>query len=164
LVAGKTNAFNRILQRVILKLFVATDPPGALVSIGNEQAGTSPVERMLPAGTYPIKLEKEGFKTKIETLTLKSPAEKLYSLAKLEEGSVQFTAYPFADVYVDGKFTVKVPPLKSFQFQEGKHTVTFNSPSLNKRYNVEVEIKAGRSIHIHMNMQTGESKITEEEI
>jgi serine/threonine protein kinase len=164
LVAGKTNVVNRILQRVMLKLSVATDPPGALVSVGNEQLGISPIEKMLPAGTYTIKLEKEGFKTKIETLTLRSSAEKLYPLARLEEGSVQFSAYPFADISVDGKFIVKVPPLKSFKFLEGKHAVTFNSPSLNKQYNVEVEIKAGRSVHVHMNMQTGESKITEEKI
>ena len=162
LVAGKTNAVSRVLQRVMLKLVITTDPPGALVSIGNDQARVAPVEKVLPAGTYTIKLEKEGFKTTIETLTLKSSTEKLYPLAKLVQGSVQFTAFPFADVYVDGEFVVKVPPLKSFSFMEGKHAVIFSSSSLNKRYLVEVEVKAGRSVHVHMNMQTGESKITEE--
>jgi len=42
---------------------------------------------------------------------------------------------------------------------EGKHTIEFVSPELNKKFSIEVEIRAGESKEIRMNMETGESKV-----
>jgi len=42
---------------------------------------------------------------------------------------------------------------------EGKHTIEFISTRLNKKFTVEVEIKAGESKEIRMNMTTGVSKV-----
>ena len=155
------NNLQRALKSITYTLTVSTNPPGARVFIGEVFMGISPLKISNLFGTYNIKIEKEGYKTIKETIVVKSDGDKFYDLVKIkvEFVKIRFKANPYADVYIDGKLIGEVPPIRIQEVEEGKHKIEFVSAPLNKKYTVEVEIKAGESIEIRMNMETGEYKV-----
>jgi hypothetical protein len=155
------NYLQRALKSITYTLTVSTTPPGTRVFIGEVFMGISPLKISNLFGTYNIKIEKEGYKTIKETIVVKSDGDKFYDLVKIkvEFVKIRFKANPYADVYIDGKLIGEVPPIRIQEVEEGKHKIEFVSAPLNKKYTVEVEIKAGESIEIRMNMETGEYKV-----
>ena len=61
------------------RLVVRSDPTAAAVSIDGEPAGTTPVRRPVEAGTYEVRLEKEGYASTGRTVSV-APGEE-YELA-----------------------------------------------------------------------------------
>jgi len=53
----------------------------------------------------------------------------------------------------------EVPPIRELEISAGKHVIEFVATKLNKKFTVEVEIKAGENKEIRMNMQTGKHAI-----
>lgn len=155
------NPLQRSLRKVGYSLTIKTNPPGASVFIGNNSIGMSPAKASDLFGTYDIKIVKAGYKTIEESILVKYDSDKVYDLIKLKLGlgKVSIKVYPYADVLIDGKSIGEVPPIKTQEIEEGKHKIEFISTSLNKKFSVEVEIKAGESQEIQMNMETGKSKI-----
>lgn len=155
------NNLQRALKSITYTLNILTNPPGTRVSIGEVFMGISPLKIPNLFGTYNIKIEKEGYKTINETIVVRSDSDKLYDLVKikLEFVKIRFKANPYADVYIDGKLIGEVPPIRIQEVEEGKHKIEFVSAPLNKKYTVEVEIKAGENVEIRMNMETGEYKV-----
>jgi hypothetical protein len=49
--------------------------------------------------------------------------EKVARALQNRKGTLQVSAYPFADVYVNGKWIGEVPPVKKILLQTGKHRV-----------------------------------------
>lgn len=155
------NFFQRSLKRIMYSLSIKTYPPEARVLIGGEPIGTSPVKKMDLFGNYNIKIEKEGYRTIEESITLESDTEKTYDLIKLEPkvGKIILKVHPYATVFIDGKEIGEVPPTKIQEVKEGKHTIEFISKKLNKKITVEVEIRGEETKEIRMNMVTGKREI-----
>jgi len=155
------NSFERSLKRIMYGLSIKTNPPGASVSIGGEPIGTTPVKKMDLFGNYNIKIEKEGYETIKEPITVEFDTEKTYELIKLEPkvGKIILKVHPYANVFMDGKEIGEVPPTKTQEVKEGKHTIEFVSKKLNKKITVEVEIKGEETKEIRMNMETGKKEI-----
>lgn len=72
-----------------------------------------------------------------------------------EKQKIIIKAFPHADVSIDGGFIGEVPPARTQEIEVGIHTIEFVSKTLDRRYTVEVEIEAGVSREIRMNMITG---------
>jgi len=155
------NSIQRSLARSSYSLSLKTNPPGARVLIGNKPFGVSPVKISSLFGAYDIKIEKEGYKTIEESITIESDVEETYRLTKLKlgTGKIRLKVNPYADVLIDGKLIGEVPPIRVHEVTEGKHTIEFVSSMLNKKFTVEAEIAAGESIEIRMNMETGVHRI-----
>jgi hypothetical protein len=152
-----TNSFERSLKRIMYSLSIKTYPPEARVSIGGEPIGTTPVKRMDLFGNYKIKIEKEGYETIEEPITVEFDIEKMYDLIKLEPkvGKIILKVHPYANVFIDGKEIGEVPPTKIQEVKEGRHTIEFVSKKLNKKITIEVEIRGEETKEIRMNMETG---------
>jgi len=153
------NTIRRNFEKPRFGLRINTVPSGASVSIGNEPAAISPVAKGVEPGLYAIKIEKEGFRTVQESLAVEADVAKTYELIKLLPGKVRLNVNPYADVFIDGKSVGEVPPVKSMELAEGKHTLKFVSTGLNKTVTVELEIRSEESKEVRVNMATGESKI-----
>jgi len=153
------NFLQRTLERSKYNLSIKTNPPGALVSVGGKSAGESPVSLLAFFGRNSIKIEKEGYRTFEEWIDLQSDLEKKYDLVKLELVKIRLKVSPYANVFIDGKSIGEVPPTRTYEIEKGKHTIEFVHSELNKKYTVEVEIKAGESKEIRMNMNTGKSQV-----
>jgi len=155
------NSFERSLKRIMYSLSIKTYPPEARVSIGGEPIGTTPVKRMDLFGNYTIKIEKEGYETIEEPITVEADIEKTYDLIKLETkvGKIILKVHPYADVFIDGKEIGEVPPTKIQEVKEGRHTIEFVSKKLNKKITIEVEIRGEETKEIRMNMETGKKEI-----
>jgi serine/threonine protein kinase len=155
------NSFERSLKRIGYSLSIRTYPVGARVSVGGELIGTTPVKKTDLFGNYTLKIEKEGYKTIEEPLTVQSDTEKRYDLIKLElaVGKIILKVHPYANVFIDGEEIGEVPPTKIQKIKEGRHTIEFVSEKLNKKIAVEVEISGDETKEIRMNMETGKKEI-----
>jgi len=111
------------------------------------------------AGVYEIKIEKEGFRTLQESLSVKADVTKTFDLAKLQPGKIRFNINPYADIFISGKLAGEIVSEKTMELTEGKYSVKFVSSGLNKTLTAEVEIRAGESKEIRVSILTGEIKI-----
>jgi len=155
------NSFERSLKRILYSLSIKTYPAEARVSVGGESIGTTPVKKMGLFGKYYIKIEKEGYETIEEPITVEFDIEKTYDLIKLEPkvGKIILKVHPYANVFIDGKLIGEVPPSIIQEVEEGKHTIEFVSKKLNKKITIEVEIRDEETKEIRMNMETGKKEI-----
>jgi len=153
------NTIQRALTRIKYSLSIRTNPPEARVFIGDKLIGNSPARKSDLLGVCDIKIEKDGYKTIEESIDIKSDIERIYDLTKLELVKIRINVHPYANVLIDGKSIGEIPPIRIHEIEGGKHTIEFVSTDLNKRYSIEVEIKAGESKEIRMNMETGVSKV-----
>ncbi len=155
------NSIERSLERAKYYLTITTNPPEANVYISNNPVGKSPVNVLVFYGQNLIRIEKQGYKTIEEAITLKSDIEKEFIMTKvkIELVKIRINVQPYADVLIDGKLIGEVPPVRIQEVEEGKHTIEFIAAGLNKKYSVEVEVKAGESKEVRMNMETGESQV-----
>ena len=153
------NTIRRSFNQAKFGLKINTVPPGASVKIGNEAAAISPMTKNMDPGLYAVKIEKEGFRTVQESLTVASDVAKTYELTKILPGKIRINVNPYADVYIDNKPVGEVPPVKTMELAEGKHTLKFVSAGLGKTLTVELEIHTEENKEVRVNMVTGESKI-----
>jgi len=155
------NYFERSLNRMTYSLSIKTRPSGARVTVGGEPTGTTPVNKMGLFGKYTIRIEKEGYETIEEPITVESDTEKTFDLTKLEPkvGKIILKVHPYANVSIDGKEIGEVPPTIIQEVKEGKHTIEFVSKKLNKKISVEVEISSEETKEIRVNMETGKKEI-----
>ena len=153
------NTIQRALTRIKYSLSIRTNPPEARVFISDKLIGNSPARKSDLLGVYDIKIEKDGYKTIEESINIKSDVERIYDLTKLELVKIRINVHPYANVFIDGKSIGEIPPRKIHEIEEGKHTIEFVSTDPNKKFLIEVEIRAGESKEIKMNMETGVSKV-----
>ena len=138
---------------------IKTNPPEARVIIGNNPPVISPVNKFVDPGVYEIKVEKEGFRTLQESLSVEANITKTFELVNLRTGKIRFNINPYADIFVKDKLVGEVVADKTVELTEGKYPLKFVSAGLNKTLTVEVEIRSGESKEVRVNMLTGEIKI-----
>jgi hypothetical protein len=140
-----------------------TSPSSARIFMNNKLVGTSPIKGTYPLGKYQIKIEKAGYQTREFSVDLQTNFAQIYNLQKIESLSIVIKVHPWADVFIDGKFTGQIPPVKKVPISLGKHTIKFkrNGQLIDK----EVEIKRGQNLEVFMNLLTGEfrTKVLEPE-
>jgi hypothetical protein len=145
------------------KLRINSDPAGALVYVDGKLWGPSPQEKYIPSGSYKVRLEKEGYKPEEIPLLLSSNFTHTYTLTKIAKATIILSAVPGAEVHIDSANIFSIPPVKSHVIEEGKHIIEFVSLyDKNRKYSVELAIKAGETKKVHMNMETGRALITNE--
>lgn len=153
------NTIRRTLRQLKFNLVIKTNPPEARVIIGNNPPVISPVNKFVDPGVYEIKVEKEGFRTLQESLSVEADITKTFELANLRTGKIRFNINPYADIFVKDKLVGEVVADKTVELTEGKYPLKFVSAGLNKTLTVEVEIRSGESKEVRVNMLTGEIKI-----
>jgi serine/threonine protein kinase len=155
-----TNNINFSLRRSEFSLVMNTIPQGAKIYLDNQLLGESPLKQLVSSGPHSMKIEKSGYGTIEESITISSDLEKTYPLTKMDPGSLTFRVYPFAEVSIDGRSIGQVPPIQTVEIEAGKHSIEFVAKEMDKNFTVKVEIKPGESKEIRMNMQTGKSTIS----
>jgi len=73
---------------------------------------------------------------------------------------VRFSAFPGAEIILDGNLIGRVPPILDQEIAPGFHTIVFINTDLDKRHEEKVELKAETNIKLHMKMDTGELLIS----
>jgi serine/threonine protein kinase len=147
------------LERAEYSVSINTNPSSANVFIDEKLIGKSPVITKLVFGNHRIKIERKNYKTLKEVINIESNFNKTYNLAKLEIVKISIIVHPYAEVFIDGKYIGEVPPIKSVDITEGKHSIQFVSKRLNKDISKDIEIKSGEKTELKMNMITEEIKI-----
>jgi len=74
----------------------------------------------------------------------------------LKEAKLKIVVFPYAKVYLDGKYIGEFPPVQTLDIVEGKHTLEYIHKD---KFSLDFEIKAGEELEIRTNLQKGESKI-----
>ncbi len=111
--AGKSEPIHVQMEALPAALQVATLPEGARVYLNNEFRGTSNYKHeSLKAGTYTIRVEKEGYATQQATVALEPGAavSREFRLVQNFGTVVLRTRPPVAEVWVDGKKVAKTQP------------------------------------------------------
>lgn len=151
------NSITRTLKKGAFTLSVTTNPEGAQVYLGQENLGTSPLEKSISPGTYELRIEKEGYEAKKETLNFESDLKKSYALTKHKPVQLKIVVAPWADVYIDGKEIGQIPPVKNLKIEVGRHTIEFKQ--LEKTVTKEVTIKPNENLEVYVNMESGEFEV-----
>jgi hypothetical protein len=123
-------------------------PENATVSIGGTKVGTGPVTKEVAEGEVKVTVEKEGFSTFTHTVTAKigetvNVAAKLQPLGK---GTINVTAIPWANVFINGK-EVGVTPKMVKDAPEGKVEVKLSHPAY-KPFASSVMVKADEQAEV----------------
>jgi serine/threonine protein kinase len=153
------NPIQRTLEKKEYTVMIRTQPSNATVSIDDRGIGSSPLQTLLPHGKHEIRIEKEGYKTLSDSISVDSELEKTYELNRIEKVNIRIIVQPFATVLLDGLAIGDVPPIKSLEIDEGKHTIVFINEKLNKKISKEFEITPGEDMDLRMNMTTEEFRI-----
>ena len=123
-----------------------TSPQGARVFLDDEPLGTTPLERQIVPGTFRIKIEKEGYVTKSENLSINSDFEVTYELEPVPQlyGILQVSSLPEgAEVYIAGEKR-GTTPLKQ-EMEPGQYQMELRLPGF-RAFKEEITITLGQSL------------------
>jgi serine/threonine protein kinase len=137
-------------------LSVITDPPGASVTIDDQNLERTPMDIPVLPGSHTVRIEKEGYQTVVKQITLDRDEELREVLVQAEPVNIRLSAFPSAEIIIDGNLVGRVPPVLNQEIAPGLHTIVFINTDLDKRHEEKVELKAGTNIKLHMKMETGE--------
>jgi hypothetical protein len=100
---------------------------GAKIFINNEEKGNTPKKIELSESQTQLRLEKKGYKPYAEKIIMTSSEEiKNVILTKLGRGKLSVSAYPKAQIEIDGALVDgTVPPLRVLEVDEGDHKIKF---------------------------------------
>lgn len=150
------NTLNYSLSREAFQLSIKTNPPGARIFLADKEWGTSPLAKTVSRGKYRVKVVKEGYRSKEDLIIVDSHSEKSYDLYKLQKINIRIKVSPKANVYIDGEAIGEIPPMKTREIEEGKHTFVFRASNPEKEYSLELDLEAGVNWELRMFMGTGE--------
>jgi serine/threonine protein kinase len=137
-------------------LSIITDPPGASVTIDESSSGTTPVDIAVLPGSHTIRIAKQGYQTIVKEISLEKDEELREVLVEAVPVNIRLSAFPSAEVIMDGNLIGRVPPILNQEIAPGFHTFVFINTDLGKRHEEQVELEAGTKIKLHMKMETGE--------
>jgi hypothetical protein len=144
------------LTRAEFSLSIFTEPPGASVTIDDGKSGETPVGIPVLPGSHTIRIEKEGYQTIVKQITLDKDKEVREVLVRAAPVRIRLSAFPAAEIIIDGNLIGRVPPIVDHEIAPGLHTIVFINTDLDKRHEEKVELKAGTNVKLHMKMETGE--------
>jgi hypothetical protein len=112
-------------------------------------------------GSHKIRIEKDGYQTIVRQITLNKDEEVREVLVQAAPVNIRLSAFPGAEIIIDGNLIGRVPPMLDQAIAPGFHTIVFINTDLDKRHEEKVELKAGTNIKLHMKMDTGELLVSE---
>ena len=159
------NWVHRNLTRIVVEnkysISLNANPSDARIAIGKGPAEQLPLVKMLPAGTYEIRVEREGYLSQSFILNVNSDITHIYRLEKAPPARVVFDGQPYANVLVNDRLVGEVPPSIPQELEAGKYIIKYVAQKLNLERTFEIEIKPGEKKKIFVNMITGDRKITD---
>ena len=150
------NVIHADLTMAEFSLSIITEPPGASVTIDDKQSEKTPVVLPVLPGSHTIRIEKEGYQTVVKQITLNKDEEVREVLVEAAPINIRLSAFPGAEVIIDGNLIGRVPPILNHEIAAGLHTIVFINTDLDKRHEEKVVLKSGTNIKLHMKMETGE--------
>jgi hypothetical protein len=129
-----------------ISLALDTSPQGARVFLDDEALGTTPLERKIDPGAHRIKIEKEGYITKSETITINSNFKVTYELEPIPQlyGAFQVSSLPEgAEVYIAGEKR-GTTPLKQ-EMEPGQYQIELRLPGF-QALRDEITIALGQNL------------------
>jgi len=116
------------------RLYIESYPSGAYVYINGIYRGTTPLNLELDPGTYSIRIEKSGYKTEYETVTL-SPGDTRTIFKDLEPLKAKLYVHsnpPDASVYIDGIYK-GITPL-TLELDPGTYSIRIEKSGYKTEY------------------------------
>jgi serine/threonine protein kinase len=150
------NVIHVDLAAAEFSLSIITEPPGASVTIDAKPSEKTPVVLPVLPGSHTIRIEKEGYQTVVTQITLDKDEEVREVLVQAAPVKIRLSAFPGAEIIIDGNLIGRVPPILNHEIASGFHTIVFINTDLDKRHEERIELKAGTNIKLHMKMETGE--------
>lgn len=139
-------------EKVIIS--IKTNPSQAHVFLEDRELGVSPLEVEIQPGSYQLRLIKEGYITRGESLLLDSDFENTYDLVAVtpDFGSIEITSSPSgAEIYIDDEIIGKTPV--AHKAAPGKYGITAKFSGY-KDEKEEIEIVAGQLIETFLQFET----------
>ena len=154
---GKNPVKHFKLKTVSVRLSIQTEPPDAKVTLDNIDLGNSPTKEVrIQPGRYKLKIEKQGYKSFNEPMTISKDESRTIPLVQLEKVMVQFISNAVAEIYLDGVlFKKERETSRSEYISVGPHRVEFRSLTKpEKRFAETVVFEPGRTYRVHGNVLT----------
>jgi len=149
-VSRAVNQLHVDLEPKQFQVRIASAPSGARIYLDGEYVGISDWERMLDKGTRVVRLEKEGYKTQEFQIQVIEETDINRTLAPLGYGSVVISAYPYAEIEIDGQPYGEVPPMTNpIRLTAGKHKIKFIARRLRKEREIEIDLARDEIKRIH---------------
>ncbi len=132
----------------VFSLSLDSDPKAVLVYLDNRELGTTPIKEDIAPGSYSLKLEKEGFATRTESITIDADFKQTYTLQALEvspsdEATLEITTLPEgAEVFIGEESLGFSPFIK--EMQAGTYTLVLKHPGYLDKTE-EITLLAGES-------------------
>lgn len=148
------NVIEFSLERASVTLSVRTDPDSAQVYLDGEFVGKTPFRENVSPGSRTLRIQKEGFRAEEQQVSLRSDTDLTFTLRESQSIQIKLSAHPWAEVFIDGKSVGNIPPIKEISITVGPHTFEFvkGESRITKKY----EVKNLPSLHLHMDMESGE--------
>lgn len=143
--AGKVRHLTTKLEPVLCTLDVTSVPSQAEVELNGVRVGLTPLTLTVKAGTYVLRVRKEGFMVWSESLTVPEGLRTLSRHVVLTQAvsSVLFTTVPpGALTYLDGRL-LGVTPFRTAPFPDGTYTLRFRLEGY-REWISTVTVRAGR--------------------
>ena len=97
------------------KLMIESEPSVATVYLDGVKLGETPISAFYPAGTYPVKLIKEGYITiENQNLTVTNPQTRKKYILEENVGYITINTYETAQVFINGKEYTNTKDIKLF--------------------------------------------------
>lgn len=155
------NVIHVDLTRAKFSLSIVTDPPDASVSIDDIPSGKTPADIPVLPGSHTISIGKQGYQTVVKQIMVNQDEEVKEVLVQAIPVKIRLSAFPSAEIIIDGNLVGRVPPILDFEIAPGSHTVVFINTDLDKKHEKKIELKPGEDIKLHMKMETGELLISD---
>ena len=128
-------------------LTITSEPPGATVKINNVEKGLTPLEINLPPGSYNLKIEKEDYLPRPDSIVLKenSKVEKNYTLHPIPKTSY-LTVYSYpteAQVLLNGKF-IGNTPITNYKIEKGEYILEVKKEGY-REYRTKFTVEYGQT-------------------
>jgi serine/threonine-protein kinase len=152
----KVQKIKSLPQPKTSNLSITTHPDSAQVKIDGGDVGKTPlmVGNLEANKNYTIHIHKDGYKAISRNIFLgEGSLELSFKLEPAAEyGYVDFNAFPWARVYVDGRRVGDTTPLINIKLRVGKHKVRFVNPDLGLSKEIYISVEEGKRKKVLVNL------------
>ena len=160
---GDTQILQLEMQREAAEVTIASDPDGATVKTNGEDRGTTPLQLTdLPAGEIELQVQRDGYRTFTETLSLEAGESRHLNISLLPESTkLEFDSTPQrARVLINDRFRGRTP-LRLSNLSIGEHHLTIEHPAYRTiQTNITVHPGDQRALEFEMEVTGGTLTVT----
>lgn len=149
-----TQTINVELESLLADIEINSQTSGAHILVDEEEVGIGSWKGKLPAGTYKIVVQLEGFTSTSQSIVLGEKDNRTIAIPSLEraKGDISvITDIKDAVVYLDGKKISN--PREIIDVQTGEHKLTVKAPFGYKDFEKTINIRTGSNDPIQIKME-----------